>query len=185
MLRFLGAFAHLQSRIDDLLAKRFFDSRIPKAAGVVWDRVVSRIRDDERTKLFQAIAAELDTDAELDNFNQVYMDVKRLRDRVGHSVNVATIPDDKLEVVSSWIPSAFGGPSESTTMSREEIAGAIENCRWLEAQILYVMDASGLLRITTTLPSRPHTPGGTVIAKPARTPGKWDGVVHRPTGGAG
>lgn len=58
-LRFLGAFSHIQICIDEMLAKTFFEKRIPKAARVVWKRTVGRIRDDERVDLFQAIAADL------------------------------------------------------------------------------------------------------------------------------
>lgn len=103
LLRLLGAFAHVQLMIDDILAKQFFEQRVPKAADFLMERVVSRIRDVERTKLVHAVAAECDSPAELDSFGQVYMDVKHLRDKVGHAARVEADDNGVLHITDSYL----------------------------------------------------------------------------------
>lgn len=71
LLQFLGAFAHLQTMIDHFVLKPFLRKRMPKAASVVWKRVVTRVGDEEWKDLFKAIAREIGGDAELDQFGQV------------------------------------------------------------------------------------------------------------------
>ncbi len=111
LLRMLGAFSHLQLLIDELLAKSFFEKRVPKAAAFLLKRVVSRIRDDERTQLVQVIAAELGAPAELDNFNQVYMHVKRLRDKVSHAARFQSDGQDVLHITDSLLRPKAPGPT--------------------------------------------------------------------------
>lgn len=56
---------------------------------------------NERTQLVQVIAAELGAPAELDNFNQVYMDVKRLRDKVSHAARFQSDGQNVLHITDS------------------------------------------------------------------------------------
>lgn len=170
LLGFLGAFSHVQTYIDDVLADLFFKKRMPKAANFVADRVVSRIRDDERTKLVQAIAAELGTDAELDSFNQVYMEVKRLRDEVAHAARFSSTAD-QVSVTRNYISSATSGDIEVRNIDRAELREALKKLRWIEAQVMYVLYSSELL----TGLFRGDRPLG--VAKPTRLPRDWNGVV--------
>ncbi len=170
LLGFLGAFSHVQTYIDDVLADLFFKQRMPNAADFVTDRVVSRIRDEERTKLVQAIAAELGTDAELDSFNAVYMEVKRLRDRVAHSARFSSSAD-QVSVTPSYINPAGDGAPEVRIIERAELREAVQKLRWIEAQIMYVLYSSELL----TGLFRGDRPLG--VVKPTRLPQDWNGVV--------
>jgi hypothetical protein len=173
LLRFLGAFSHLQICIDEMVAKAFFSKRMPKAADVVWKRAVSRIRDDERTQLFQAIAEELGTDAELDNFNQVYADVKRLRDKAAHAARVQPAGKDLLTLTASMVGVGPTTDLSITELDRGQLVEAVQGCRWLEAQILYVIYSTELSE-ALYIGERPIE-----VVRPTRLPKDWNGVVFQ------
>lgn len=99
------------------------------------------------------------------------MDAKRLRDDVGHSVRVKVVEDYLLEVTGSVLYDGEVPTKGSTQVSREELVDAIHKCRWLEAQIIYVMQTGARM-------SRGSQP--IVAVKPSRLPKDWDGVVYRP-----
>jgi hypothetical protein len=171
LIRLLGAFSHVQLLIDQVLAKNFFEKRVPKAADFLLKRVVSRIRDEERTKLVQAIAAEVDAPTELDNFNQVYMDVKRLRDRVAHAARVQSHADGVLQITKSYIATGPTGNLDVVTVERSEIEEAVRMCRWLEAQIFFILDSTDLtIKIAQGAQQ-------VAIAKPSKAYQDWDGVT--------
>jgi hypothetical protein len=174
LLRLLGAFAHVQLLIDDVLAKNFFEKRVPKAADFLMERVVSRIRDRERTKLVHAIAAEFGSPAELDNFNQVYMDVKRLRDKVGHAARVEADADANgvLHITDSYLATkpvgtATAGSMATVTVQRSEIDEAVRKCRWLEFQINFIMYSTDL-SLHMVLAGRRMK-----VVKPSKVFGDW------------
>lgn len=173
LLRLLGAFSHLQICIDEMVARAFFSKRMPMAADVVWKRAVSRIRDDERTQLLQAIAAERGTDAELDNFNQVYADAKRLRDKAAHAARVQMAGQDLLHVTASVVGVGPVQDPSVTEMDRTQLVEAVQSCRWLEAQILYIIYSSELSD-SLYLGDRPVE-----VVKPTRLLNDWNGVVFR------
>jgi hypothetical protein len=173
MLRLLGAFSHLQICVDEMLAKTFFNKRMPMAADVVWKRVVSRIRDDERTQLLQAIAADVGTDAELDNFNHVYADVKRLRDEAAHAARFQAAGPDLLHVTASVVGVGPVSEPSATEIDRTQLVEAVQSCRWLEAQILYIVYSSDLSE-GLHLGEIPIE-----VVKPTRLPKDWDGVVFQ------
>jgi hypothetical protein len=173
LLRFLGAFSHLQICVDEMLARQFFRKRMPKAADVLWRRAVSRIRDDERTQLFQAIAAELGTDADLNDFNQVYADVKRLRDRAAHAARVQSAGQDLLTVTASYLMDGDAEALSVIELDRSQLVDAVQKCRWLEAQILYVVYSSELSE-ALYVGDRPIE-----VVKPTRLPKDWNGVVYQ------
>ena len=83
--------------------------------------MVNRIRDDERTKLVHAIAAEVGSPAELDTFSQVYMDVKRLRDKVGHAARVESDANGVLRVTRSYLGT---GPNPMGNLAIEKVERA-------------------------------------------------------------
>jgi hypothetical protein len=175
LLRLIGNFAHLQMLIDDVLAKNFFERRIPKAAEFLMERVVSRIRDSERTKLVRAIADEFNSPAELDNFNQVYMDVKRIRDKLGHSV-ILSEADGVLCIIDSYsatkrVGDVAAGSMATGTIERSQIDEAVHQCRWLEAQIYLhpVFDRFGSCDSAGWSPVK--------VVKPPRKFSDWDGCL--------
>lgn len=174
LLRLLGAFSHLQIIIDDF-AKTFFVNRMPIAADVVCKRVISRIKDEERIQLFRAIADDVGSDGDLTNFNQVYSDVKRLRDKAAHAARFQIAGSDTLSVTESYVISGPEPDFRRIELDRMELVEVVQKCRWLEAQILYVMYSSELIQ-GLSLGDQPIE-----VVRPARLPGDWDGVVFRNT----
>lgn len=173
LLQLLGSFAHLQLLIEDVLAKNYFERRTPKAAEFLMKRVVSRIRDSERTKLVQVIADEYDSPAELDNFSQVYTEVKRLRDTVAHSV-IRSGSDGVLHIIDSYserkpVGTASTQSMGSGTLDRSQVDEAVRKCRWLEAQIYYLLDSTGLALGFVKAGRRMK------VVKPPRKFRDWDG----------
>lgn len=143
VLRFLGAFSHVQDWMDNVIAWIYLKGQMPNAGEVVWDRAVSRINDKERVKLFLAIAKDIGTDAELDCVAAEYERLKRLRDKVAHSARMSDYGDGSLTLSKShitalratnWDPSKL----ETTRIDRTQILKAIRSCKWLEAQMTYV-----------------------------------------------
>ncbi|CPR33979.1 Uncharacterised protein [Mycobacteroides abscessus] len=174
VLRFLGAFSHLQDLIDDVLARSFFERRMPKTADLIWQRAVSRINDRERIELFLNISEDLGTDAELESVQTIYMRVKELRDRVAHSTQFTTTGGDRLAIGKTVLSSLKKLPPAPLEVDRVTIYNAVWECRWIEAQILYVLVGNQRLGMGS-----PHSPTFEIL-KPAGTPEQWSGITHRP-----
>lgn len=164
-LEMIGSFGHLQLMIDEILAPAFFNKRAPKAAKFLLDRAVKRIRDDERIELVKVTAAELDSPAELDDFKPIYTHVKDLRNKVSHAGRVQPDGPDVLRITSSYLTGILGGE----TVNRTELNEAIRMCRWLEAQLFYILVSTGLTQMVNI--------GGVPVEyrKPSRLYSDWDG----------
>ena len=165
VVKFLGWFAHLQHWMDNVIAWRFFQDRMPNAANLVWERAVSRINDKERIKLFLAIAKDIGTDAELDSVATVYAGLKELRDKVAHSAKFIDYGDGRLTISKSIITSFRDDDPDRTKIDRHQLSKAIRSCNWIEAQMIYVIFQHE--PIADSLSSHK-------IPKPARTPDQWD-----------
>ncbi len=173
ILRFLGAFSHVQDWMDNVIAWIFFKGQMPNAAAVVWDRAVSRINDKERVKLFLAIAKDIGTDAELDCVAAEYAELKQLRDKAAHSAKFFDYGDGNLTISKShitalrendWEPTKL----EKTSIDRNQILRALRSCKWLEAQMTYVIfcyEPIAEVRAAS---------GSHKLPKPARTPEQWN-----------
>lgn len=175
MLRFMGGFAHVQSYIDEYVARIFLDNRIPHSASFFWDSAVSRIRDSERPRLVQQIAADLSSDADLSCFNSVYADVKRVRDQAAHAARVEAVSDDELRITKTILASASKPPVQPTTLTRRQLFEAIRSCAWLEAQVQYILYSSDLVQKMIFGQHRAEVE----VVKPTRLPKDWDGTVFR------
>jgi hypothetical protein len=103
----------------------------------------------------------------------VYKRVKQLRDSLAHSGRVTATSADEVELSSTL---AFGGGEGEAPkrVTRAEIAQAISNCAWAEAQIMYILDSSDLI-LGLHLGSR-----SVAVVKPSRLPKDWKGVVLVP-----
>ncbi|OBI31102.1 hypothetical protein [Mycobacterium sp. E2238] len=170
VLKFLGSFTHVQTCIDELLARTYFEKRIPDAAAFVWKLAVSRIKDDERAKLVRAISQDVGSDAELENFNQAYMDMARLRNKLSHAATLQAA-GDALTIFKSKIGRPDNAPVEFR-VDRDDLSYAVTTCRWLEAQILYILDSSGLTE-ALSIGDRPI-----IVAKPAANREDYNGIVY-------
>ncbi len=174
LFRFLGAFAHIQNYIDEHLATRFLEKRIPNAATFFWDGAVSRIRDSERPKLVQKIASDISSEADLSCFSTIYADVKKLRDQSAHAARVEAVSKDEVRITPTILTSASEPEVNWTTITRSQLDNAIKSCAWLEAQIQYAMYSGDL-------GMKMYKGGQEVEAvKPSRLPKDWDGVALRP-----
>lgn len=169
VLRLLGEFANLQNWVDNVVAGIFFRQRMPNSAELVWERAISRINDKERIKLFRAIAEDLETDAELDCVNDVFMRVKHLRDKIAHWPRATDLGDGRLAISTTMISSLSEPIQDAVELDRQTVLNAIRDCKWLEAQMAYVM--------LSKWPIPGNYPGAKppVHPKPARTPEQWDG----------
>ncbi|AKP59815.1 hypothetical protein [Mycobacteroides abscessus] len=176
VLNLLGAFSNLQDYADTMVARRFFDKQIPKVADFVWKRAVSRIKDEERINLFLAIAEELDTDAELDSIKAVFMRAKRLRDNVAHSASISANGEGRLMISKTLVSSLQEPTPDPTEVERGQILAAIHDCRWVHAQMTYVMYA-GNYYVKLYLGSVELE-----VLKPPGTPEQWDGNPFRRVG---
>lgn len=172
VLALLGAFSHLQDLIDEIVARTFLEKRMPNTADLIWQRAVSRINDKERIELFLNISEDLETDADLESVRAVYMRVKELRDRVAHSTRFTTTESGQLTMGKSVLSSLRKLPPEPLEVNRVTIFNALWECRWIEAQIFYVV-----LRMMQPGP-KPFE-----ILKPAGTPEQWNGETYRLTAG--
>lgn len=167
VLRFLGAFSHLQDLLDEAVARTFFERRMPNAADLVWQRAVSRINDQERIELFLNISKDLGTDAELESVQTIYMGLKKLRDQVAHSTQFTT-QGDQLKIGKTVLSSLKKLPPAPMELSSVMIYNAVWQCRWLEAQIFYVL-------VGMMVPG----PKPFEILKPAGTPEQWNGITYK------
>jgi hypothetical protein len=173
LLEFLGPFSHVQDVIDKVVTKIYFNKRIPKASAVVWRLAVSRIRDDERIKLFLAIAEDLDTDADLSNFGAIYNRVKSHRDLAGHSARFTTTSPDQIRIRRTLVLGpANDGKTDVVELDRNQVVDSLRDCDWLVAQMLYVVFASDLVAGAYL--------GDTPIAyqRPASRPEDWEGNIY-------
>jgi hypothetical protein len=84
------------------------------------------------------------SDAELDTFNQVYMEIKRLRDKVAHSAGLQSSGMNTLVLTESYVRTSTDEDLNVTTVESEELIDATLRCRWIEAQILYVLHSTDL-----------------------------------------
>lgn len=166
-LQLLGAFHHLQKLMDDI-ARKFFEQSIPKVANIIQKRLISRIKDEERVDLLLAISSQLEADANLESFRSVFTQVKAMRDSLAHSAAIDAVGVDQLKIVKSLIDS--GIEPEGSHISRSEIEAAIQRCRWLEMQALYV-SGFGLQREIGLGPVL------VTLKRPADRPELWDGNV--------
>lgn len=167
VLQLLGGFSSVQGLIDEV-AGMFFAKRMPKARDIVMKLAVSRIRDDERVRLFLAIAEDAGGDADLASFKTVYNRTKELRDSVAHSARIHPIGFDQL-MLNRRVKS--GTPVRDIT--RPELLDALRDCGWMEAQIVYTLVSSGLtkeIRMGSTLVE---------AMKPTQRPEDWDGETFR------
>ncbi|MDO3335127.1 calponin homology domain-containing protein [Mycobacteroides abscessus] len=173
VLKLLGAFAHLQDFVDNAIAKMFFDKRMPHTADLVWRRAVSRINDAERIELFLNIAEDIGTDADLSSTKDIYMGIKAVRDRVAHSATFRLDADGRL-IMSKSVLSTFSKPIPAPMeVSLVQISNALWECRWLEAQMLYVaLHNQQGIRVS-------QGPVVQTTRKPAATPAEWDGIVFQ------
>ncbi|AXC38502.1 hypothetical protein SEA_RUBEELU_57 [Mycobacterium phage Rubeelu] len=172
LMRLLGEFSHLQDYLDELVAKRFLEVRIPAASKFFTDRAIKRIKDEERADLLLAIAKDLNSDAALASFRAVFNRVKKLRDRCAHSARI-TPGENGVLVIEKSVITWHEQPIERATVSRSELIQAIHECRWLEAQAAYVCHSGRLynqLRLGTVLIEP---------VKPTERPEDWDGVTYR------
>lgn len=168
VLALLGAFSHLQDLMDEIVARTFLEKRMPKTADLIWQRAVSRINDKERIELFLKISEDLGTDADLESVGTVYMRVKELRDRVAHSTRFTTTEGGQLTMGKTVLSSLKKLPPEPLEVNRVTIFNALWECRWIEAQIFYVV-------VRMMQPgSKPFE-----ILKPAGTPEQWNGETYR------
>ncbi|MGA5466583.1 hypothetical protein [Mycobacterium sp. NPDC050041] len=198
----VGAFAHVQVLLDQLASAYFLlrmplwdeDSDddpmslegLPGVAGFVMDKVVKNGRDEDRPRLFQRIAKELGTDAELGDFNGVFSEVKVVRDLAAHGVSAEPVGSDRLRLTRSPLD-IFVSPNKvkELELTRTELAAAVHKCRWLEAQVLYVAFTDlNPLPDPAEPPPPATTPGNWsfdptqwAVLKPTRLPGDWDGKV--------
>ncbi|WP_052572108.1 MULTISPECIES: hypothetical protein [Mycobacteroides] len=166
-LQLLGAFHHLQTVLD-VVAARFFEKSMPKVAKFIKQKM--RTGDVERVDLFLVISSQLETDAELGSFKATFNEVKAMRDSLAHSAAIDAIGQDQLKVVKSLIGPDLGFEPEGSQIGRDEISAAIQKCRWLEMQALYV-NGHGMGR---------QIGAGPVVLKfkrPTEDPESWDGNV--------
>lgn len=176
LLGFLGLFSHVQDLVDNVVAPTFFRRRIPMAADVVLKRTISRIKDEERVDLVLAIAAELNTDADLDSFKAVYMRVKRLRDKIAHSARFKAIDEDRMSIEKTMLVSIDESREAPIEVDRIQIGRAAHDCNWLQAQVLYIISADG-----EPIELAGQRQSASII-KPPAVPEGWDGVwFRRPT----
>lgn len=175
LMRLLGEFSHLQECLDNLVAKKFLEVRIPAASQFFVNRAIKRISDEERAEVFLAIAQDLDSDAALSSFRAVFNRVKKLRDKCAHSARITPGANGVLVIEKSVITD-HKSPIDRTTVSRSELTQAIHECLWLEAQAIYVCRSGGLYE-KLSLGDVPIEP-----VKPAEQPEDWDGVTYRAVG---
>lgn len=172
--RFVGAFAHNQVFIDDMLTKRFLEVRVPETSKFLLESSMRRLRDSERPRLVTLIAADTDSDADLSCFTDVYKRVKKMRDKCAHSVRVTSISNDELELTQSVLTSGPDPSVDSESVTRSELIDALKSCAWIEAQLMYILDSSDLIE-------KMYLGGQRVgVAKPTRLPKDWDGIVLTP-----
>jgi hypothetical protein len=166
LLSVTGAFGHLQLMIDEILAPAFFRKRTPHAAKFLLDRVVKRIRDEDRPKLVTVIAAELACDVELDDFAKVYNEVKDLRDTTSHAARIQPDGPDRLLITDTYLADKLN----NATIERADLNAALRKCRWLETQILYII-------VTTGLGKNFQIAGLPIeVVKPPRRYSDWNGI---------
>ncbi|MGB3521946.1 MAG: hypothetical protein WBA50_10765 [Mycobacterium sp.] len=170
---FVGAFTRVQDTIDNVVAKEFFDRRVPKMSKLLWRRTVKRINDEERVELLKAIAKELESDADLTSFRVVYDRAAELRNKVAHSTRVVLDGDDQLIVRTTMIVSS--DPEEGVLrVDRQAIRDRSLDCAWLHAQAMYVIASSNVF----PKPSLDGQPMEWV--RPTARPEDWDGTYLQP-----
>lgn len=171
VLQFLGCFSAVQDWIDHMIARSFFQNWMPRAADVVWKRTVYRIKDEERVALLLAIAEEIETDAALGSFKTVYMEAKRLRDRLAHTSLFQPDGIDRLQIHTTLV--GHEDAPAPTEIHRVRVLNAIWYCNWLEAQLLYIT-SSEKLSTGINLVEAPVE-----VLKPPERPEDWDGERFR------
>jgi hypothetical protein len=137
VLRFMGAFSSVQFAIDTMVSfhlKRQMTELGPEVA----DQLISRVRDDQRLKLFTAYAAEVKYDGDLKHFKLIYNRAKQLRDMIGHSLGIhgpvyrrATVPPIvSVARVSTSRIDLVPSPLFPSTFVR-----FTADCEWLSAHV--------------------------------------------------
>ncbi|MFD3429335.1 hypothetical protein [Nocardia fluminea] len=171
-LELVGRFARLQETVDALVT-RYFETRTP---GAMWylkqKRATANISDADRPKLVQSIADDLEVSGDRSNFHRVFMEVKRIRDYVGHGTRVEAPDPDTLVITKNFVV-GFGGKEEpDLTVKRDELAARLRELEWLSQHVRYVMSSVVVKMALGDQEVRPTLP--------PRLPTDWDGLMWEP-----
>ena len=174
VLELIGGMSRVQEQIDQLIAKRFFDTRMKNSAKFLYDKTVDRIKDEDRPTLFMAIALDLGTDADLYTFKHSYTDLRKYRNDLAHSVSVTRDGLNRLTVLKTLMTQPDPNKAVWMDITRKQLTDKRRVCAWLEAQIRYVALSSDLYSAVYQ--------GDTLmrVVKPTRKAADWDGVVMVP-----
>lgn len=167
-LQLLGQFARVQDAIDNGLAAGYFKIRTPGAAKMVIEKTIRRLSDEDRRELFLSIAKELNTDAELDEFTSTFRRVKKLRDLLAHSGELTGTSDDAVGVAHTYVRNPDMKERTVEAIDRAALREAISAASWMSAQVMYVAQASGVIKELRA--------GDSLVRflKPSRLPKDWN-----------
>lgn len=173
-MEIVGRFSHVQELITETLVE--WGSLCLEDLGIDDPRLnrllenLDRAKDDDRIDLVKRFAAALDSDATLSRFKAVYLRAKRVRDSLGHGAV------QYLDASGALVVQKLRG--EPRSLSRAELAGAVRDCRWLDAQVLYVAVVGSRRDFHL------GNPDGTVgpklrLIRPTDSPETWNGTLYQ------
>lgn len=174
-LELVGEYSKLQDIID-LLVKRYAEARAPSLATFLdSQRILFRLKDENRSELVCSISDELATDADMSRFNAVFNQVKVARDFIAHGTAVTRINEDRLQIQPVYVT----GPDvkqrgikrkEPLVLDRSKLIALLHETRWLHQHVMYLLASSDLSNAI-------HVSGQEVrVNRPPSGPEGWDGT---------
>jgi len=134
-LRFLALFSEIQESCDLLISRRL-DSAGESFAAVIAARL-TRLTDKERIQAAAALAADVGSADRFANVVSVLLDLKKLRDRIGHSTLLGLSSDD---------PNAplFSHKDDAMEITSDELGVAYWRAWWVLEQVSLVMEEAAI-----------------------------------------
>ena len=162
----VGRQGRVQVLIDTMLAKSFLERSAPNSAVILYELAIKRIHDSRRSSLVLAIAKDLGSTADLTMFQQHYAEAREARNLFAHHAV------QYLDETSGTL--VVGGVHEGSEsrFSAAELDELVLICRWLEAQVMFLIYESPQLGHTMYLDGRKSR-----VLKPTRMVRDWDGVL--------
>ena len=161
VLRFTGAFSEVQFLIETIVGMHL-RRQMPHLGSALVKHTMSRLTDDQRNKLFRALAREVQYSGDLTNFGVIFERAKQLRNKVGHALSIGPVvaPGRQLVVgVTHTLTSKTDAVPEPLLPST--FIRMTADCKWLTQHVLRVgyVAQPDAFKDAAGNPSEPPDPG--------------------------
>lgn len=161
VLRFSEAFSEVQASIEIIIGL-YRKRHAPSPDSALGKSTRGRLSDEERNKLFRALATEVKYQGDLTNFGLIFKRAKQLRDMVGHSRGTRAVMAPGKRLV---VGVAHGQSSRTDEVPEPLLPSTFirmtADCEWLAQHVLrvgYIAQPDAFYNVALQ-PHEPPEPG--------------------------